>query len=74
MTRPLPHNNARPNTITSMITRDLGYCCEWYFFSRYHDTELIAARLGVTARAVRKHKAAELKCQDCINCLKRRPA
>ena len=43
-------------TIASLI-RDLGYCCEARFFSLYRQTSLIAARLGVSDRAVRYRKA-----------------
>ena len=55
-----------------MITEDLGYCCEWKFFSLYHDTSLIAARLGVDERTVRKHKArfAAGTCPKAPNCMK----
>lgn len=45
-------------TIRSMIVEDLGYCCPWFFFAHYRQTSLIAARLGVTPRAVRYAKAA----------------
>lgn len=66
------------NSITWLIVKGMGYCCEWKFFSLYHDTALIAARLGVTERAVRYHKAAyenyEIECENCENCMKsRRP-
>ena len=61
-------------TVAHMITEDLGYCCEWKFFSLYHDTVLIAARLGVDERTVRKHKArfaaGELHCTNAANCMK----
>lgn len=60
----------RANSVEHLITDGLGYCCEWYFFSLYHDTSLIAARLGVSERSIRRHKAAELCCQDCPNCMK----
>lgn len=65
--------------LSDLITKDLGYCCEWAFFYHYRKnrfTPLIAARLGVSTRAVQKHKAAYrtggLACNDCGNCLKRR--
>lgn len=63
------------NSIAFLITEGLGYCCEWFFFSRYSNTDMIATRLGVTPRAVRYHKTAleegELHCEQCSNCMKR---
>lgn len=52
-------------TIHDMITQDLGYCCEFWFFSYYRQTSLIAARLGVSPRAVRYHKADNKACGLC---------
>lgn len=64
----------RRNSITWLIVKGLGYCCEWKFFSLYRDSAMIAARLGVTERAIRKHKAAyndyETDCENCDNCMK----
>lgn len=61
-------------TVKMMIEEDLGYCCEWAFFNLYRRTALIAARLGVTTRAVEYHKAAArdgcLVCGGKANCLK----
>ena len=52
----------------------LGYCCEWVFFTQFRKTGQIAQRLGVTDRAVRKHKAnfktGELDCERRENCMK----
>ena len=59
-------------TIQSMICDDLGYCCEWYFFSRFSNTDLIAARLGVSTRAVRYHKAAPATCESRDCCMEKR--
>ena len=60
-------------TVTSLITQDLGYCCPWFFFKHFRRTSLIAARLGVTERAVRYAKAAvddgvEV-CRNCPGCM-----
>ena len=69
----------KKNSIAWLITKPpMSYCCEWKFFSLYHDCEMIAARLGVTSRAVRYHKLAyenyEIECEGCENCMKtRRP-
>lgn len=64
----------RVNSTEYLITTGLGYCCMWKFFSLYHDTALIAARLGVSERSIRRYKAAaaegELCCNDCPNCMK----
>src|SRR5574343_539830 len=74
--RSLSRNNSREHTVSNYITQDLGYCCEWLFFSLYSDTSLIAARLGVGVRAVRYHKKrqreGELHCRGCNNCMKER--
>jgi hypothetical protein len=63
-----------PVTIKSMIEEDLGYCCEFIFFSRYKQTAVIATRLGVTTRAIRMHKAALregcLVCEGKEKCMK----
>ena len=53
------------HTINKMITADLGYCCTAMFYGRYLDNEMIAARLGVTSRGVRK---ARLKAEQCERC------
>ena len=60
------------NTLSHLITDGLGYCCEAYFFSHFSNTALIAARLGVTTRAVRYHKAAGKTCLNAVNCMKER--
>jgi hypothetical protein len=42
--------------VPSLIS-SLGYCCVAAFFARNQDTMLIALRLGVSKRAVRRWKA-----------------
>lgn len=63
-------------TILSMIVEDLGYCCPQFFFSRYTKTALIAARLGVSQRAVRYAREAAReeppRCEGCEKCLAKR--
>jgi len=63
-------------TINSMITEDLGYCCEYFFFSLYRQTSLIAARLGVSPRTIRYHKAAskrgQVVCEKKDCCMKKK--
>lgn len=60
-------------TIHSLVTKDLGYCCLYAFFRLYRQTGVIATRLGVTDRAIRKHKeafrAGELRCGKCKTCM-----
>lgn len=62
-------------TVRALITEKppsgLGYCCMWFFFKRFRQTALIAARLGVTDRAVRTAKASakEGSCAGCPSCL-----
>jgi hypothetical protein len=62
------------NTIQYMITQGLGYCCLYAFFRRNKQTGMIAARLGVTERAVRYHKEkmknGEYVCAKLPTCLK----
>jgi len=62
--------------IKDLITSGLKYCCPYGFFKMHKRTGLIAARLGVTERAVRYWKMAfkqgDLKCEGCKNCLKGR--
>lgn len=72
----LPADNPpaeRRDSLHYLICTSLGYCCEWKFFSLYHSTSLIAARLGVSPRAVRLHKAqardGQLRCEGCPNCM-----
>jgi hypothetical protein len=64
---------AKGQSIPELVTNDLGYCCVYFFFTRYRKTALIAARLGVTDRAVRYVKArvrdGESKCTECERCL-----
>lgn len=61
-------------TLKTLITIDLGYCCLWVFFQRFHSTRLIAARLGLTRQCVQKHKARwrrkDYSCEQCANCMK----
>ena len=63
-------------TVKSLVTEDLGYCCTWFFFKHYRKTALIAARLGVTDRAVRlaKEKVDEGldRCAECKGCLNKK--
>ena len=60
-------------TVKSLITQDLGYCCTWFFFKHYRNTALIAARLGVTQRAVQYAKAdvdnGVCRCEGHPGCL-----
>ena len=72
-TRGLSTVKVDTNSIESLIVDGLGYCCEWKFFQLYKDTELIAARLGMSERAVRRHKQwaanGTTGCEFRKNCL-----
>lgn len=63
-------------TFKSLVTgkHGLNYCCVWAFFKLHKRTGLIAARLGLTDRAVRYNKArfksGEFACEKCEKCLK----
>lgn len=59
-------------TVRSMILEDLGYCCLWFFFDRYKKTALIAARLGVSERAVRYTREGCGGCAGNPNCLRKK--
>ena len=75
----LPNGNPptkRPQPLFHhLITQGLGYCCEWFFFSRYGRTGLIAARLGVSKRLVQyarsRMKNGECSCEHSPNCMKK---
>lgn len=65
-------------TVHQLICDDLGYCCEYAFFCVNKKTAKIADRLGITTRAVQKHKALVrdrcVSCESCPNCLKAKGA
>ena len=62
-------NNSPRILIFSLITEDLGYCCPWRFFLLYPSTSLIAARLGVSSRAVRNARRRVVQGQGrCAKC------
>jgi len=67
------HNKPPRQTVTYLVTVGLGYCCPYFFFTHYRNTALIAARLGVTERAVRYAKAAVddgvTECAGCESCM-----
>lgn len=62
-------------TVKHLITSPdgLGYCCVWFFFTRFRQTQLVADRLGLTDRAVRACKArvrsGEEQCPGKENCM-----
>ena len=63
-------------TVRILVTQDLGYCCPYFFFTHFRNTALLAARLGVTDRAVRYAKAAvddgHSVCEGSASCLRRK--
>jgi len=73
----LSRHNPREGTLADLITTGLGYCCEAWFWAYFKNvsTGLVAARLGVSERAVRKRRAmfkqGELVCQEKTKCLKK---
>ena len=76
---PLSPDNVPPKRpqplFHKLITEGLGYCCEWFFFSRYGRTDLIALRLGVSKRLVQYARArarnGECSCEHAPNCMKK---
>lgn len=78
--RPLRPHNPRPflkrNSLAYLVTGEkalgcLGYCCTWFFFEKFKAKEsgVIATRLGLTTRTVRRARAewrgGEGKCKRC---------
>jgi len=63
-------------TIATLVTQDLGYCCPYFFFTHFRNTALLAARLGVTDRAIRGAKARvddkQWVCEHAASCLRRK--
>lgn len=59
-------------TVEGMVTKDLGYCCLWFFFTRFRKTGTIAARLGVSPQAVRQNKACCGGCKGVASCMDRK--
>lgn len=57
-----------------LITRSLGYCCLYAFFSLYRKPSQIADRLGCTKNAVKYRKNqfldGKLACEQCPKCMK----
>ena len=76
----MSEQKAQRQTVKRLITEPrpygLGYCCIYAFFRLFKRTGLIAARLGLTDRAIRYHKMAykdgDMHCEKCPNCLKGR--
>lgn len=60
-------------TIRSMVEGDLGYCCLWFFLTRFRRSRLVADRLGVDIRSVNyareRVKSGEERCKQCEGCL-----
>lgn len=72
---------SRPPIVKLLVTAPtekggLGFCCLYAFFRLRKRTGLIAARLGVDERTIRRHKAAfkagEYRCEELKCCLKGR--
>lgn len=66
----------RPTIKDLITTEGLHYCCLWAFFKKFGSPSIIADRLGVHKRTVRRYRsqflAGEYKCEGCDNCLKKR--
>ena len=73
--RDLSPNNTRELRFETCVTEGLGYCCEYFFWQKYAgvETELIAARMGVSERTARRRRLkaqrGELKCRKEEACL-----
>lgn len=59
-----------------MLTRNLGFCCQYAGLeaNRRVSSPLLAARLGVSDRAIRyKYESlaeGSIRCEGCLNCMK----
>jgi len=60
-------------TLRSLVTQDLGYCCVWFFLTRFRKSRVVADRLGLDIRTVNyaraRVKSGEEKCAGCEGCL-----
>lgn len=56
------------NSAHRLITEGLGYCCPWAFFQFFHNNTLIAARLGVIPRTIRRVRGQHTECAKCTGC------
>lgn len=62
-------------TIDHLVTSKdgLGYCCLWFFLTRFRRTRLVADRLGVSMEAVNAHrrkvKCGQLQCESRGSCM-----
>lgn len=67
-------NGLSRGNANTLITRDLGYCCEWFFLFHYTDTRLVCARLGISERTLRRRRAAmrrgEVTCTCAPTCIR----
>lgn len=69
--------NQYMNTLPELV-KAFHYCCLFSFFSRNESTILIATRLGISARTVRRHKAmfnqGRYQCEHNAQCVRDRLA
>ena len=72
--RPSETRKLRPGSIEHLVCISLGYCCLFAFFSFFKRTGQIAARLGISDRAVRykkeEFKCGKIKCRNRPKCMK----
>ena len=53
------------NTVQYVITKSLGYCCLWAFFSKYRDTKKISDRTGFSPRTIKSYKSWATRGEGC---------
>lgn len=74
-TRTLSPHNPRGNSVEYLITKGLGYCCEYAFFLVCQEvpSELIAARLGCEVNTIRRHRLwlrnGKITCKKLESCM-----
>jgi hypothetical protein len=58
-------------TIKSLVEVSLGYCCLWFFFTRFRRNRVVADRLGVTRQGVSQARASCGGCAGKPTCMDR---
>lgn len=62
-------------TLKSLVVEDLGYCCVWFFLTRFRRSRVVADRLGLDIRTVnyarKRVKDGTEVCSQCDRCMHR---
>ena len=56
-----------------MVEEGLGYCCLWFFLTRFRRSRVVADRLGVDIRTINyareRVRSGEERCKGCDRCM-----